>query len=229
MPDQSPDQISAEIQQLLQQAMLNNCPNPERRGCPGTTVLREVAGRQRPVRDAHWEHVTHCSPCFQEFLELRNDLTATRKRLVRRNRILLVSALVVAGIAGALTWRGPAKPVAPITIAEATSDVDMRPFSAIRGGSQQQSSEQYAGILSRKRNRLNVILPVGAEEGNYEVRLMDNDLQSVIASGKAPASFVDHTVRLSITFDLSEVSPGPYVISSRRDGGGWMTSPVLIR
>jgi hypothetical protein len=229
MPDQSPDQISVEIQQLLQQAILSNYPNPERRGCPGNTVLREVAGRQTPIRDTHWDHVTHCSPCFQEFLELRTGLIATRRRLVHRNRILLACALVVAGIAGALMWKGPAKPVAPIATAEATSDVDMRPFSATRGGSQQQPSEQYAGILRRKRNRLNVILPVGAEEGNYEVRLMDNDLQSVIASGKAAASFVDHTVRLSITFDLSEVSPGPYVIASRRDGGGWMTSPVLIR
>jgi hypothetical protein len=118
---------------------------------------------------------------------------------------------------------------APTTTAEATSDVDMRPFSPTRSESNNsQQSEKYAGILSRKRSRLNVILPVGAEEGNYEVRLMDNDLHSIIASGKAPGAFVDHTVRLTITFDLTEVAPGRYVIASRRAGGGWMTSPVLI-
>ena len=73
-----------------------------------------------------------------------------------------------------------------------------------------------------------MILPVGAEEGNYEVRLMDNDLHSIIASGKAPAAFVDHLVRLTITFELSEVAPGPYVVALRRDDDGWMTSPVFI-
>lgn len=230
MPDQSPDEISAEIQKLLQQAVLNNYPNPERRGCPGAAVLREVARRQVPIRDAHWEHVTHCSPCFQEFIELRNDLATARKRLVRRNRIVLASVLVVAAAAGTLIWKGPSRLVPPITTAEATSDVDMRPFSVTRGENKNpQPSEQYAGILNRKRSRLNVILPVGAQEGTYEVRLMDNDLHTVIASGKAPASFVDHTVRLTITFDLTEVSPGPYVIAWRRDGGGWMTSPVLMR
>jgi hypothetical protein len=231
MPDQSPDEISAEIQQLLQQAILNNYPNPERQGCPGPAMLREVARRQVPIRDAHWEHVTHCSPCFQEFIELRTDFAAARKRLVQRNRIVLATVLVLAGIVGALVWRSSSRPGAPIITAEATSDVDMRPFSTTRGESNKnpQPSEQYAGILSRKRSRLNVILPVGAQEGTYEVRVMDNDLNTIIASGKAPATFVDHTVRLTITFDLTEVSPGPYVIASRRDGGGWMTSPVLIR
>ena len=230
MPHQSLDEISAEIQQLLQQAILNNYPNPERRGCPGPAVLREVARRQTPIRDAHWEHVTHCSPCFQEFLELRNEFIANRARLVRRNRIVVASALAVAGVVGVVIWRGASKPMAPIMTAEATSQVDMRPFSPTRGESKNpEQSQKYAGVLSRKRVRLNVILPVGAEEGTYEVRLMDNDLKQVIASGMAPASFLDHTVRLAITFDLTDVPPGPYEIASRRDGGGWMTSPVLIK
>jgi hypothetical protein len=230
MPDQSPDEISNEIQHLLQQAVLNNYPNPERNGCPGTSVVRGVAQRQVPIRDAYWEHVTHCSPCFQEFLELRNEFVANRARLVRRNRIVLASALVVAGIVGAVIWRGASRPIAPITTAEATSQVDMRPFSVTRGESNNpQQSEKYAGVLSRNRVRLSIILPVGAEEGTYEVRLMDNDLKQVIASGKAPASFADHTLRLAITFDLTDVPPGPYEIASRRDGGGWMTSPVLIK
>ena len=230
MPDQPPDEISNEIQHLLQQAVLNNYPNPERNGCPGTAVLREVAARPVPVRDAHWEHVTHCSPCFQEFLQLRNEFVADHRRVVRRNRLLLGSALVVAVIVGVVIWREAAKPMAPVTTADVNSDVDMRPFSPSRGESNHpDQSQKYAAILSRKRVRLNVILPLGAEEGAYEVRLMDNDLNQIVASGTAPASFVDHTVRLAITFDLTDLSPGPYVIASRRDGGGWMTSPVLIQ
>jgi len=103
MPE-SPEQISNEIQDLLQQAVLNDYPNPERKGCVGEQVVREVATRQMPVRDSAWEHITHCSPCYREFLGFRAELADARRRLVRRNRIVLVTALAAAGIAGILIW-----------------------------------------------------------------------------------------------------------------------------
>jgi DNA-binding Lrp family transcriptional regulator len=235
MKPESPEEKWNRLQQLVQEGIAKAYANPERSGCVNGDAIRELATRAAAFDDSieedpDWKHVTHCSPCFQEFLELRNEFVANRARLVRRNRIVLASALVVAGIVGAVIWRGASRPIAPITTAEATSQVDMRPFSVTRGESNNpQQSEKYAGVLSRNRVRLSIILPVGAEEGTYEVRLMDNDLKQVIASGKAPASFADHTLRLAITFDLTDVPPGPYEIASRRDGGGWMTSPVLIK
>jgi hypothetical protein len=107
----------------------------------------------------------------------------------------------------------------------------MRPFSVTRSGSDQKTpAKEFAGVLDRKRNQLNVILPVGAEEGKYEVRLMDDDLHRVVTSGVATASFGDHLVRLQVDFDLTSVQPGRYVLASRREaGGGWMTAPVLVR
>jgi hypothetical protein len=228
MPDQPPDEISNEIQQLLQRAVLNNYPNPERRGCPGSAVLQEVASRRVPLRDAHWEHVTHCSPCFQEFLEFRRDFTQAERTVVRRSRIILAAGLAVAGIAGILIWKGPFNPSPRVITPQAYADIDMRPFSAVRGDNLP-PTERYAGILTRKPSQLNLILPIGAQEGTYEVRLMDNDLQHTVASGQAQASLVDHMVKLTITFDLTSVTSGPYVIASRLGAGGWMTSPVLIR
>jgi hypothetical protein len=68
----------------------------------GDEAVRDVAARWLPVQDAAWGHITHCSPCFREFLGIRRELTDARKRLVRRNRIVLVSALAAAGIAA---WR----------------------------------------------------------------------------------------------------------------------------
>jgi hypothetical protein len=72
----------------------------------GEQVVRDVAARWLPVQDAAWEHITHCSPCFREFLGFRRELTDARKRLVRRNRIVLVSALAAVGIAGVAIWAG---------------------------------------------------------------------------------------------------------------------------
>jgi hypothetical protein len=230
MPDQSLGEISNEIQRLLQQAVLRCYPNPERRGCPGEAVLRSVSCRFLPIRDAYWEHVTHCSPCFQEFLEFRKDLTMSRKRLVLRNRLLVGAVFAAVAIAGVLVMQAPHKRGQPTLMAEALSDVDMRPFSVTRGDSDNQPpSEQYAGILTRRRSQLNVILPLGAEEGNYEVRLLDDNRREVIPSTNATASYANHLVRFKVRFDLTSISPGRYVLASRREGGGWMTAPVLVR
>ena len=230
MPEKSVDEISNEIQHLLQQAVLRCYPNPERRGCPGGTVLRSVSRRHLPIRDAYWEHVTHCSPCFQEFLDFRKDMTAARKRLVLRNRLLLGAAFAAVAIVGVLVFPPQHKPGQPIAVAEVVSDVDMRPFSVTRGDSgNHPPPEQYAGILTRTRSQLNVILPLGASEGNYEVRLMDDNRHQVVPSANATALFADHLVRFKVSFDLTGVPPGRYVLASRRDAGGWMTAPVLVR
>ena len=230
MPDESPDQISEEIQRLLRQSILDNFPNPERRGCPGDAVLREVARRPVPIRDAHWDHVTHCSPCFAGFLAIRREMSGARRHLVRRNRTVLASALLIVAAAGVALWRGSKSPTPPPIVAEAEFNVDMRPFTVNRGESvNKPPADQYCGIFSRNRGRLNVILPVGAPEGAYEVRLMDNDLRSVMASGTAQASLTNFLNRLVVTFDLSRIPPGPYVLASRSAGGGWMTCPALIR
>jgi hypothetical protein len=141
---------------------------------------------------------------------------------------MLALSLALAGIAGIIIWKGPLNPSPRVITPQAYADIDMRPFSVVRGDNPL-PTESYAGILIRKPSQLSLILPVGAQEGMYEVRLMDNDLQHTVASGQAQASLVDHTVKLTITFDLTSVPPGPYVIASRRDGRGWMTSPVLIR
>jgi hypothetical protein len=230
MPEQSLGEISNEIQRLLQQAVLRCYPNPERRGCPGGTVLRSVSRRHLPIRDAYWEHVTHCSPCFQEFLDFRKDLTAARKRLVLRNRLLLGTAFAAVAIASVLLLPPSHKSGPPIMTAEARSDVDMRPFSVTRGGSDnQRPTVEYAGILPRTRTQLNVILPLGAEEGNYEVQLLDEGGHQVIRSANATAFFADHLVRFKVSFDLTGILPGRYVLASRREGWGWMLAPVLIR
>jgi hypothetical protein len=229
MPDESPDQISDEIQRLLQQSILDNFPNLDRRGCPGAAVLREVARRSLPIRDAHWDHITHCSPCFAEFLAVRREMADARRQLVRRNRVVVASALVVIGAAGVALWRGGNRQTPPPVIADAEFNVDMRPFTVSRGETNKPPAEQYCGIFGQNRGRLNVILPVGAPEGAYEVRLMDNDLRSVMASGTAQSTLSNFLNRLVVTFDLTRVPTGPYVLASRPAGGGWLTCPVLIR
>src|SRR5438094_797281 len=103
MPDDSPDQIFEDFQDIVQQAILTGFPNPERKGCLDSTMLKELADRPRPVRDAAWEHVTHCSPCYREFLEFRAQVKRARRGLVVRRRLVVSSVaaalIIVGGIA----------------------------------------------------------------------------------------------------------------------------------
>src|SRR5437899_6409056 len=103
MPDDSADQIFEEFQDIVQQAILTGFPNPERKECVGSTVLKELANRPRPVRDAAWEHVTHCSPCYREFLEFRAEVKRARRRLVVRRRLMVSGVAAALVIAGAIT------------------------------------------------------------------------------------------------------------------------------
>jgi hypothetical protein len=101
MQDDSADQIFEELQDIVQQAILLDFPNPERKGCSGPEVLRQLANRPRPTRDAAWEHVTHCSPCYREFLDLRGLVKQQRElqrsRALRRRALVSVVAILVTG------------------------------------------------------------------------------------------------------------------------------------
>jgi hypothetical protein len=238
MPE-SPEQISNEIQDLLQQAVLNDYPNPERKGCAGEQVVREVASRQMPVQDAAWEHITHCSPCYREFLGFRAELADARRRLVRRNRIVLATALAAAGIAGILIWtRGSHGSQPPPVVAREmqapgvntlVAKVDLQPFSPARSeGNAAAQSAQVAATLDRQVVQLELSLPIGSDDGTYEVRIMDGQLHSLM-SRSASAALTDHVTTLSVTLDLSTLAPGSYVLGLKGPESGWRTYPIAVR
>jgi len=228
MPE-TPEELSNEIQDLLQQAVLKSYPNPERKGCPGEQVVREVAARLRPVQDEPWEHISHCSPCFREFLEFRQVAMTARKRLVRRNRLMLASVVFAAGIGVVVFWTGGSRLPAPPTIIAATVNVDLRPFGPARSEVEAApQSKPLAATLDRKAVRLVLSLPVGSDEGKYEVRVMDSELHAVMTN-TASTAFADHVATLSVAFDFSRLSAGSYLLGVHGPDGSWRTYPVAIR
>jgi hypothetical protein len=77
MPE-SPEQKWNRVQKKLQNAILTSYPNPNREGCPGEEAIFELAKRAadftRLEGNEHWEHVTHCSPCYKEYLDARDKV-----------------------------------------------------------------------------------------------------------------------------------------------------------
>jgi hypothetical protein len=57
----------------LQQYALANYPNPERVGCPGSTILERFSERPQDVElaDLNDLHVLKCAECTRELIELR--------------------------------------------------------------------------------------------------------------------------------------------------------------
>jgi hypothetical protein len=82
----------AKEQDPLDRLFLEANPNPSRIGCPGRSVLKELAFRKFPTEHPAEDHLTECSPCFEEYLELRNQYEGRRRR---------TAALMVAVVAAA--------------------------------------------------------------------------------------------------------------------------------
>ena len=77
--NESPEEKYGRLQGEIQRAILRSYPNPERQGCPAEAAIRNFAMNPDTITaedetDEHgeWYHITHCSPCYASFLELRN-------------------------------------------------------------------------------------------------------------------------------------------------------------
>ena len=67
------------LQEWVQISILRSYPNPNSIGCPSFDALLDIVMRAAETKcldgEPRWEHVTHCSPCYREFLSLRTILS----------------------------------------------------------------------------------------------------------------------------------------------------------
>src|SRR5260370_24805467 len=96
-PEESPESKFDRLKKQLQDSILRDYPNPERKGCPDGAVLRELAARpmdQAVEDDPHWQHITHCSECYREFLAFNNAFRQqTKARRVSFGLSVAVAAI----------------------------------------------------------------------------------------------------------------------------------------
>src|SRR4051794_14631310 len=82
-------QSSGSSSDPFEDAFLHAYPNPERKGCPGNTVLKGLASKQLPIGHPARMHITQCSPCFREFREFE----AQHRRSARVRSYTTIAAL----------------------------------------------------------------------------------------------------------------------------------------
>jgi hypothetical protein len=229
-PEESPEAKYDRLKNQLQDLILTDYPNPERKGCPGDAVLKELADRplDQPVEDGpHWHHVTHCSECYREFLELKRALRSEAKARRARAGWTLAAGLVVVVLGlifvvrqGWFTSQRPQN--AELAYVKQTVDVPSMTRSAEANGDRKPPI-----VIPRKPVDLTLQLPIASPVGPYEFQLLREKQPVVSALGNA--TLENGTTSFIVRIDLSKLAPGMYEMSVRKVGWDWGYYPVEIR
>jgi hypothetical protein len=208
------------ILDALGHGLLKEFPNPERSGCPGSEVLNRIASHEMPLSEAEkWlDHLTSCSPCYRDFLELQ---AGYRHRRMQTILAIAASILIVVGVAGwALFFKQNGHPVVQ------TAVLDLRNRSVPRGGEANPGEQPLE--ISRQVRRLNVYLPLGSAEGPYEIRIATTTERAVFNTTGA-ASLKNGVTSIQAVVDLSSASSGQYVFQVRRPNSEWSSYALTLR
>jgi hypothetical protein len=144
----------------LQQQALDNCPNPERVGCPSPSVLSAFVDNPASVTPAELNdlHILKCAECTGDLMDLRRKRESGRplksKSSLGRSRLVVLASMVVAVLCGILVtttvhWKGDhlseSKNAIPKAVTLAKT-IDLSRYGATRGMEQEQQSDRAISL-----------------------------------------------------------------------------------
>lgn len=208
-------------------------PNPERAGCPSPQMLKSMAERQIPLQETGdvVDHIATCSPCFAQYWEYRRG----HKR--RKTAQVVIICLGIAVLGGILVSRvgWPSRPQSrgqhdiakelPKPQVYLQLVFDLRAWSSPRSDRPAAPKPQLR--LPRAPIQLSIYLPIGSEDGTYDVQLLrPRMLPSLETRGEAQLR--DHIEKLEVRIDTSTFVPGSYLLRLRRADAGWSEYPIEL-
>jgi len=208
------------ILDLLDKGLSRDFPNPQRIGCPGSAILKSIALHKLPLAEADpWlEHFSSCSPCFQEFSEIRKQAAGQRRQT---KMWLAAAAMVLLAVAGWMWVRSrPSGQTAAVVV------LDLCGRSTARGENPSETSQPPLEV-PRSAKSLNLELPIGSNEGAYDVALL-NPSGAELFRASATAKLEDHNVVLRADVDLAGVPPGSYFLGVRQPGLEWTRFSIRL-
>ncbi len=228
-------------------------PNPERSRRFDSAALKAAASRshREPLPAELVDELTWSSETFAEY-----EGYLRQACFGRRMRFLAACAAVVVGLGAGLWWylgttgspsgREPVigrddapKHEAPPQLQvpqrqEPTPEqgfqvavLDLRVRGAVRSG-QGQEVPPDAPVLPARQLDLTVYLPIGSEEGEYEIAVGREQGDTPLATGRANARLVDGTVTANTRLDLSSLDSGSYLVGLRRGKFQWSYFSVRV-
>jgi len=204
----------------LSRVFLNDHPNPERRGCPGSDILKAIASRRVTLEEAEpWiSHLSSCSPCTGEFTDFRKNFQ--RQRILQLSSIAAALLLVVA----ASVWLFLRLSGGPVRFEAATLDLTDR--GVLRGPEENPPKPPLQ--LVKGHLNLTVYLPVGSEPGTYEVQVVRKPDQPIWSS-HGEVKFENYKASLHVQADLSQFKPGLYLLAIRAKDSLWSYYPLILK
>jgi len=206
--------------EILRQGLATEFPNPERIGCPGSSLLKGIAqGKVSLTEVEPWlDHLGSCSPCFREFKELRRQLAMQRRRAMT----LVATAAVLLFAVGGWLWVRAQHSVQTTE----TAILDLRERSVSRGQNPPDAGQAPLEI-HRTAKHLILDLPIGSKEGPYDVGLL-TDTGDELLRATGTAELRDHINRLRVDVDLSSIRPGTYSLGVREPSLEWTRYPTRV-
>ena len=208
------------ILDVLARGLSREFPNPERVGCPDSSILRSIASHKLPLSQAApwFDHLSACSPCFQDFNKFRREAAGQRRRI----QVWLAAAAVLLFAFGGLLWvRSRALPHAPDVAV-----LDLRDRSVARGQNPSETGQAPLEI-PRTAKHLVLDLPIGSKEGAYDVGLLAETGDQILRA-MGTAQLHDHITNLRVDVDLSNVRPGAYSLGVQQPGLEWTRYPIRV-
>ena len=204
-----------ELESIVQRAFLDAFPNLTRLGCPGKVSLQAMlSGHQQSGPDI-WQHVSHCSPCAQEILEIRD--ARRRRRRVWLGLGIAASLLIALSTLFFRATR-PGSPSQPVrnNDEESVAALDFRKTTVLRGVS---SPRVHVTKVRRETQNLIILLPTFSDIGSYEFDLraaanVDRPVLGPILCEARAAP--DGATKLVVRVDLKALPVGPYMAAWRR-------------
>ena len=205
---------------VLGRGLQDEFPNPERIGCPGREIVAAIAAHKMPLSQAesYLDHLTSCSPCYRDFLQLQREHRQRRTRMIFA---VAASVLIVAAIATWAAIRGHDN----VQVAQSVV-VDLRNHSMARGTEPLPSEPPLE--ISRSVSHLDIYLPLGSSDGPYDFRI-STTRGEVLRTGSGFAKVQEGITALPVDVNLSSVSPDLYILQIRKVGSEWNSYSLRLR
>lgn len=221
--EDTPEQKFEQVSRAVQESILRNYPNPERRGCLGGEVVRKVAARTELQEDPAWEHITHCSPCYADFLAYKEQLRRKRRHEVRVRRRTLIGLATAAAVAVPVVVVNRGRLSGRLTIAE----WDLEQYSPSRSLERGGTRPPFRAPL--KHGWVHARLPLGTDEGTYQIEVRRTEEGPALKTAMGRAQIVNGHTILPFEIDLSELSAGSYFAAIGGHGKSWRVQPLLLQ
>lgn len=247
MAESSPEDQFQILQREIRDAIRRNHPNPGRVGCVGSEKLAAMARGSLPTDDPAYSHVMECSPCYEDLMDLTEQVqtekvTVTPSRswfspTIAASVLLLVGALAIwlySRQSGEPGPPRPAQPSGPIAQNHPTTQPQELPLGVLNLESDSPTRgvdgapDRVIQRLTRKKMNLVIYLPLGLDEGEYEVEVARPNGPAVL-NLRGTAQVEKGLTTLRVQPDFTTLEPGRYKLRYRRPGSTWRESIFSLR